>query len=142
MNTAHPLASIWDNGGDPVEYLRYEMKVRRIGLNNFGINSIPNGTPVSELEKTLLPLYLHHRYQLVSALKSVGGMYFTYAVKTTKGISPNKYREIVAPEKQRAALNAVLDTIKPEELAFPDNISKIIAAARRRLRQWHGRIFR
>ncbi len=126
MNTAHPLASIWDNGGDPVEYLRYEMKVRRIGLNNFGLNSIPNGTPVSELEKTLVPLYLHHRYQLVSALKSVGGMYFTYAVKTAKGISPSKYREIVAPEKQRAALDAVLDTIKPEELAFPDNILKLL----------------
>ncbi len=126
MNTAHPLASIWDNGSDPVEYLRYEMKVRRIGLNNFGLNSIPQGTPLSELEKTLLPLYLHHRYQLISALKSVGGIYFTYAVKTDRGISPSRYREIVAPDKQRAALNTVLDTIKPEELIFPDNILKLL----------------
>lgn len=126
MNTAHPLASIWDNGTDMVAYLKHEMDVRRIGLNQYGLNSIPNGTPLSELEAKLIPLYLHHRYQLVSALKSVGGLYFTYAVKTNAGISPNKYREIVAPERQREALNAILDTIKPEELAFPENILKIM----------------
>lgn len=126
MNTAHPLASIWDNGADMVAYLRYEMQVRRIGLLQFGLNSVPNKTPLSELEAKLIPLYLHHRYQLVSALKSVGGMYFTYAVKTSNGISPNRYREIVAPERQREALNAVLDTIKPEELAMPEHIVKLI----------------
>jgi hypothetical protein len=126
MNTAHPLASIWDNGTDMVTYLRHEMEVRRIGLNNFGLNSIPKGTPLSELEKSLIPLYLHHRYQLISALKSVGGMYFTYAVKTDAGISPQKFREIVAPERQREAFTAVLDTIKPEELAFPENILKLL----------------
>lgn len=126
IGTAHPDASIWDNGSDPIAYLRFEMDVRRIGLNNFGLNSIPKGTPLSELEAKLIPLYLHHRYQLVSALKSVGGMYFTYAVRTDNGISPNKYREIVAPERQREALNTILDTIKPEELAMPDNILKIL----------------
>jgi hypothetical protein len=126
MNTAHPLASTWDNGTDMVTYLRHEMEVRRIGLNNFGLNSIPKGTPLSELEKSLIPLYLHHRYQLISALKSVGGMYFTYAVKTDAGISPQKFREIVAPERQREAFTAVLDTIKPEELAFPENILKLL----------------
>lgn len=126
MNTAHPLASIWDNGTDMIGYLRHEMQVRRIGLNNFGLNSIPKGTPLSELETKLIPLYLHHRYQLVSALKSVGGIYFSYAVKTDSGIVPNKYREIVTPEKQREAMNAVLDTIKPEELAFPANILKLM----------------
>ena len=126
IETAHPLASIWDNGTDMIGYLRHEMQVRRIGLSQFGLNSVPAGTPLSELEAKLIPLYLHHRYQLVSALKSVGGMYFTYAVKTGDGISPGRYREIVAPERQREALNAVLDTIKPEELAMPENILKLM----------------
>jgi hypothetical protein len=126
IETAHPLASIWDNGSDMVAFLKYEMQVRRIGLSQFGLNSIPKGTPLSELEAKLIPLYLHHRYQLVSALKSVGGMYFTYAVKTDAGISPNRFREIVAPERQREALNAILDTIKPEELAMPENILKLL----------------
>lgn len=126
INTAHPLASIWDNGTDMIAYLRHEMNVRRIGLAQFGLNNIRAGTPLSELEASLIPLYLHHRYQLVSALKSVGGVYFTYAVKTGNGTSPARFREIVAPERQREALNAVLDTIKPEELAMPENILKLI----------------
>jgi len=109
-----------------VGYLRHEMLVRRIGLASFGVSSLRAGTPLSELEAKLIPLYLHHRYQLVSALKSVGGLYFTYAVKTESGISPNRFREIVAPERQREALNAVLDTIKPEELAMPDGILKLL----------------
>jgi hypothetical protein len=126
INTAHPLASIWDNGADPVGYLRHEMNVRRIGLAQFGLNNVRAGTPLSELEAALIPLYLHHRYQLVAAMKSVGGLYFTYAVKTENGISPARFREIVAPQRQREALTAVLDTLKPEELAMPENILKLI----------------
>lgn len=125
-DTAHPLASVWDNGSDMVDFLRHEMRVRRIGLEQFGLKNVPENTPLSELEAKLIPLYLHHRYQLVSAMKSVGGMYFTYAVKTKNGVSPNRFREIVAPERQREALSAVLDTIKPEELAMPEHIIKLI----------------
>ncbi len=126
MGTAHPLASIWDNGTDMVAMLKHEMEVRRIGLSQFGLRNIPAGTPVSELERSFVPLYLHHRYQLVSAVKSVGGMYFTYAVKGSGGVVPSRFREIVAPEKQREALNAVIDTLKPDELAVPENIRKLL----------------
>ena len=126
VDTAHPLASTWDNGSDAVAMLRHEMEVRRLGMAKFGLNNIPKGTPLSQLEPKLLPLYLHHRYQLVAALKSVGGMYFTYAVKTPNGVNPGKYREIVAPERQREAMQAVLDTIKPEELALPQRLIDLI----------------
>ena len=34
---AHPLASLWDNGDDPVAMLRREMEVRRIALSQFGL---------------------------------------------------------------------------------------------------------
>ena len=126
VETAHPFASTWDNGEDAVATLKHEMEVRRIGLNQFGLRSVPKGTPLSELESKFIPLYLHHRYQMIAALKSVGGIYFTYAVKTDNGINPPKYREIVAPERQREALNAVLDTISPTELAVPQNILDLI----------------
>ena len=125
-DTAHPLASVWDNGADPVAMLRHEMAVRRIGLANFGLNSIPDGTPLAQLEAKLLPLYLHHRYQMVSALKSVGGLYFTYALKTKNGVNPARYREIVAPARQREALEAVLDTLKPDELALSPRLVSLI----------------
>jgi Met-zincin len=95
-------------------------------LKNFGMNSISTGQPLSALEAKLLPLYLHHRYQLVAAAKSVGGLYFTYAIKTANGPSPAKFREIVPAGRQREALKALLDTIRAEELAIPQHILDLI----------------
>jgi hypothetical protein len=126
VSTAHPLASVWDNGSDAIATLKHEMDVRRIGLKDFGLKSINVGQPLSALEAKLLPLYLHHRYQLIAAAKSVGGLYFTYAVKTANGPSPAKFREVVAPDKQRAAVKAILDTIKVEELALSPQLLALL----------------
>ena len=125
-SAAHPLANLWDNGSDPVAMLRHEMQVRRIGLNQFGLQNIPKGAPLSQLENKLLPLYLHHRYQLQAAVKTLGGVYYTYAVRTESAPNPLTIREIVPAERQREALLAVLDTIKSEELAISEDILKLI----------------
>ena len=136
FGAAHPLASLWDNGEDPIAMLRHEMEVRRIGLSQFGLGNIPAGTPLSLLEARLLPLYLHHRYQLQAAVKSVGGLYYTYAVKTGAlasgpadrpgGASPKLVQQIVPAARQRDALAAVLDTVRPEALALPQRILDLI----------------
>lgn len=123
---AHPLASLWDNGSDPIAMLRHEMEVRRIALSQFGVGSVPTGTPLSLLEAKLLPLYLHHRYQLQAAVKSVGGVNYTYAVKTASGANPGKVWEIVSPARQRDALAAVLATLQVEALAIPPRILDLI----------------
>jgi hypothetical protein len=123
---AHPLASLWDNGDDPVAMLRHEMKVREIGLKDFGLNNVPVGTPLSMLEAKLIPLYLHHRYQLQAAVKSVGGVYYSYAVKTAKGPSPKRVNEVVSAAKQRDALHAVLETLDVQALAIPPHLLALI----------------
>ncbi|MGI8566041.1 MAG: zinc-dependent metalloprotease [Pyrinomonadaceae bacterium] len=123
---AHPLANLWDNGDDPIAMLRHEMEVRRIGLNQFGLGNIEQGTPLSLLEAKLLPLYLHHRYQLQAAAKSLGGVYYTYAVKTSAGATPARVHEVVPAARQREALRAVLDTIKLNELVIPPRIVGLI----------------
>jgi hypothetical protein len=123
---AHPLASLWDNGSDPIGMLGHEMEVRRIGLSGFGLGNIPTGTPLSLLEAKLLPLYLHHRYQLEAAVKSLGGLYYTYAVKTASGANPGTVQQIVSPARQREALAAVLATIGVEALAIPPRILELI----------------
>jgi len=123
---AHPLASLWDNGDDSIAMLRHEMEVRRIGLADFGLANVPGGTPLSMLEAKLLPLYLHHRYQLQAAVKSLGGIYYTYAVKTDAGPSPARVAEIVPAARQREALAAVLETIKAETLAVPPRLLELI----------------
>lgn len=125
-NAAHPLASLWDSGSDPIATLKHEMDVRRIGLANFGLRNIPIGTPLSELERQLLPLYLHHRYQMQSAVKSLGGVYFTYAVRTALGPNPPTVAQIVPPAIQRAALDAVLSTITVDTLRIPTGVLDLI----------------
>jgi hypothetical protein len=123
---ANPLGNLWDNGGDPVANLRHEMKVRRIGIDQFGVKNIPVGTPMSYLENTFLPLYLHHRYQLTAAVKTIGGVYYTHAVRGPAGPEPSPVAAIVPAEKQRDALKAVLETIDAKELAIPENILALI----------------
>ncbi len=124
---AHPLASLWDNGEDPIKTLNHEMEVRRIGLAEFSLANVPTGTPLSQVEAKFLPLYLHHRYQLQAAVKSLGGVYYTYAIKSASGVSPAKAREIVAAARQREALQAVLATLKPEVLAIPEKLLALMS---------------
>ena len=124
----HPLGSVWDNGSDPIAMLRHEMEVRKIALQSFGIGNLRPGAPLSELEPILLPLYLHHRYQLESAVKSLGGVMFTYAVRegATDDVVPDIVRQIVAPARQREALAAAMETIEPSFLAIPQRITDLI----------------
>lgn len=126
ISSLHPLASLWDNGDDPIARLRHEMEVRRIALSQFGLDNISEGMPLSMLEAKLLPVYLHHRYQLQAAAKSIGGIYFTYAVKTESGHNPTVVQQIVSGAKQREALEAILDTLNPQFLLIPERILNLI----------------
>jgi hypothetical protein len=123
---ANPLANLWDNGSDPVAMLDHEMRVRRIGLNEFSIENIPVGAPMSELENKFLPLYLHHRYQLTAAIKSLGGVYYTYAVRDGGSPRPALVTENVTPQTQRKALEAILRSIHPSELTISENTLKMM----------------
>jgi hypothetical protein len=122
---AHPLASLWDNGSDPVANLTHELAVRKLAMTTFDITRIPEGRSVSFLEQQFLPLYFHHRYQVQATAKSVGGQYYTYAVR--KGTAPSPaVTAIVAPTVQRAALAALLDTLSSDVLVVPDRILALL----------------
>ena len=126
VSAAHPLASVWDSPGDPVSMLRHEIEVRRIALAEFGLRNLAVGEPLSSLEEKLLPLYLHHRYQLEAAAKSIGGVYYTYAVKEKGAIVPAEVRQIVPPDRQRDAINAVMSTLEASFLQVPQRIINLI----------------
>jgi len=126
VSAAHPLGSVWDNGADPVQFLGHELEVRRIGLEHFGLATLHTGEPLSSLEEVLLPLYLHHRYQLEAAAKSVGGLSYTYAVKEANGVVPQPVRQIVPAAKQREALALIVSTLDPKFLAIPQRIIDLI----------------
>jgi Met-zincin/Domain of unknown function (DUF5117) len=126
VGAAHPLASVWDAPGDPIAMLRHEIEVRRIALSQFGLRNLAVGEPLSSLEEKLVPLYLHHRYQLEAAAKSIGGVDYTYAVKENGAVIPQPVRRIVAPERQRDAIAAVLSTLEPSFLEIPRRILDLI----------------
>jgi hypothetical protein len=126
VSAAHPLSSVWDAPGDPVAMLRHEIEVRRIALSQFGLRNIGVGTPLANLEELLVPLYLHHRYQLEAAAKSIGGLDYTYSVKENGAIVPKPTRVILDAVKQRDALVAVLSTLEPSFLEVPQRIVDLI----------------
>ena len=122
LGSAHPYAHLWDNNSNPVDELNRIMKVRKIALDNFSENDIPEGQPVATLENVLVPIYLLHRYQLEAAAKSLGGLYYTYAVRG----DGQKITEIVPADQQRKALDALLNTLEPSVLEIPESILKLI----------------
>jgi hypothetical protein len=116
------LAHLWDFGANAVDELNRLMQVRAAALRRFGENNIREDAPLSTIEDALVPIYLLHRYQVEAASKLVGGMDYTFAVRGD-GQVPT---QIVAASEQRRALTAVLNTLKPEELALPESLLKII----------------
>jgi hypothetical protein len=120
--SAHPQTHLWDNGADaPAELLRM-LEVRKAALQRFGENAIRRGTPLATMEEALVPLYLHHRYQVEAAVKSVGGQTYTFALR---GDGQQPLRPVPQAE-QRRALDAVLTTLKPEVLALPRSLLSIL----------------
>ena len=116
------LAHLWDSGGNAVDELNRLIQVRAAALKRFGENNIREGTPLATMEDVLVPLYLLHRYQVEAASKLLGGMDYTFALRGD-GQTPT---QIVAPAEQRRALAAVLATLKPEALALPESLLKMI----------------
>lgn len=120
--SAHPHAHLWDNNSNAANELNRINEIRRIALNNLGLNSIPDNYPVSDLEEVIVPVFLLHRYQLEAASKMVAGLYYSYA---HKGDS-QKITEIVPAESQRMALKAIMQTIHPEFLEIPERLLQLL----------------
>ncbi len=119
---AHPLAHLWDSGASAVDELNRIVKVRAAALASFGENNIPPGAPMATLENVLVPVYLMHRYQAEAAIKLVGGVNYSYAARGD-GEPTN---DPLPTETQRAALDAVTQTLQPGFLALPDKIIGLI----------------
>ncbi len=115
---AHPRASLWDNGDDPVAALEQTMRVRRIALTRFGEANLRAGEPLALLEETLVPVYFHHRFQLQAAAKVLGGLDYRYAVKGDP--TPGALARPVSPDRQRRALAVILETLDPSALDLPE----------------------
>ncbi len=122
LGSAHPYAHLWDNGPDAAEELTRMLAVRKAALARFGQDAIKTGEPMAELEDTLVPLYLLHRYQTEAAAKWIGGINYRYAVRGDGGM----VTEPIPYTQQVKALDAVLQTLTPETLALPETLLRIL----------------
>ncbi|HUG41737.1 MAG TPA: zinc-dependent metalloprotease [Longimicrobiales bacterium] len=120
--SAHPHAHLWDNGTDAAAELRRVMRVREAALDRFGERAIRADMPLATLEEALVPLFLHHRYQLEAAVKAVGGKYYTYALRGDGRVPLHR----VPAEEQRQALDALVETLAPSALALPRALIELI----------------
>ena len=123
VGTAHPKGNVWDNGDNPIVGLKQAMEVRALAMQNFGADRIKDGQNQSDLNKVIVPIYLYHRYQTAAAGKLIGGLDFNYA-KRGDGQPP---MEIVPPATQRAALQAVLQTLDPKALDISDETLSLLS---------------
>jgi hypothetical protein len=118
LGSASPLAHLWDNGTEPSEELNRVLEIRAAALKRFGQNVITNGTPLAQMEDTLVPLYLFHRYQNEATIKEIGGLDYRYNVRGDGQMLP----VIVSDARQQAAIDAVMKTISPEVLTLPESL--------------------
>jgi hypothetical protein len=121
---AHPHGHLWDSGANAVDELNRLMPIRRSALERISENSITKGTPMSEIEKVLVPVYLLHRYQVDAVSKLVGGVNYQYYVK---GDAYDHEITAVDHKIQGQAVQALLNTLSAENLRLPDQVIQSIA---------------
>jgi len=119
---AHPFAHLWDNGKDPAAELNRVLDVRTVVMRNFGENNIKPGMPMATLEEVLVPMYFFHRYQVEAASKMVGGLNYRYALRG----DGQPVTELLSPQQELNALEALLRTVQPATLMLPENLLQII----------------
>ena len=115
---AHPRAHLWDSGGNAVDELDRIMKIRERALARFGVNNIRPGAAMSTLGDTLVPLYLLHRYQTEAAAKVLGGVHYSFALRS----DGQTVAKIVPAAEQARALEALLRTLDAKALTLSEQL--------------------
>lgn len=117
-----PEVTQWLNNSDAVAELQRVSAVRKVLLEKFDERAVAPGEPMWLLNERLVPVYLHHRYALDAATKAIGGMEYTYALR---GDSQTP-TQVVAADKQRAALRELAAALQPSNLAISPRVVAMI----------------
>ena len=118
----HPRADQWSNGTNVAVELDRMMEVRAVAMSRFGENAIKRGMPMATIEEVLVPLYMHHRFQVTAAASAIGGVDYVYALR---GDGRTPVRPASA-DLQRAAIRALMATLEPSVLTLPQTVLEAI----------------
>ncbi len=114
----NPRVDWWSNGVNQADELNRIMKVRATALEHIGAETIRNGQPMATIEEPLVPVYMYHRYAVESTASMLGGQEYIYAIRGD-GRTPTKW---VSGQQQRAAIDALVATLKPSVLTLSKRI--------------------
>ncbi|MFC5372592.1 zinc-dependent metalloprotease [Brevundimonas faecalis] len=124
LGSLQPYGAMWDNGTDPTAEFANTLAVRRIALSRFGLANLPAGAPAADLRRVIVPIYLYHRYQTTAVGRQVAGVDYGYAVSG----DGHERAEVVPADKQRAALEALMQALSPAELDLRDDLIDLLSS--------------
>ena len=114
----NPNVDQWNNGTDVGAELTRMLGVRRAGLERFGETAIRLDQPMAMIEEALVPLYLHHRYAVDSAVTALGGQDYIYAMRGD-GRTPVRWAPV---DVQTKALDALMCALRLSDLQLSSAI--------------------
>lgn len=115
--------SSYDDGPDPVTWLKTVLPVRNALLARYGAAMLRPGQPVADLSSRFALVYLFHRYALEAAMKVVGGAEVPPAL-SGDGQTPVRVWPMAG---QQEALQLGLSALTPASLAVPDRLWRLLA---------------
>jgi len=122
-NTSDPRWNSYDDGPDPVTWLKQVLPVRDSLLAQYTPRMLRPGEPNSMFTARLPLVYLFHRYALGAAISVVG------SAKVPLSLAGDGQQPIIIwpGESQKEALQLALSTLNPSRLNVPPEIWKALA---------------
>jgi hypothetical protein len=127
-NYDDPRWNAYDDGPDPVTWLKEVFPVRDALLAQYGSGRLRPGEPASMLASRFPLVYLFHRYGLAAAINVVGSAKVPLAL-AGDGQQPVS---VWPADGQREALRLVLRALDPAELTIPVGLWNALAPVENR----------
>lgn len=118
-----PRWNPYDDGPDPVTWLRETLPVRDALLAHYTPAMLRKGEPYSDLASRFPPIYLFHQYALLSAVNIVGSAKIPPAIAGDGQIPVAVWPE----DSQREALRLLMKALAPEEIDIKPELWKALA---------------
>ena len=127
-NYEDPRWSAYDDGPDPVTWLKEIVPVRDALLAHYGPQMLRKGEPNSDLASRFALVYLFHRYALAAAVKVVGSAKIPLSL-AGDGQAPVS---VWPAESQKEAVRLLVQALNPAELEISPAIWKQLAPVENR----------
>ncbi len=127
-NYNDPRWNSYDDGPDPVTWLKEVVLVRNALLAHYGPQMLRPGEPNSMLASRFPLVYLFHRYALAAAINVIGSA----TVPLSLAGDGQKPVSIWPADSQKEALRLVLQALNPSELGLPEKLWKALAPVENR----------